>query len=225
MAAIVTGSATGIGRAIAIAFGEQGGKGIAVQTDVTKPDEMARLVTQTQEAFGPLRIMVNNAGIEEKHPFLETPLELYRRIIEVNLTGVWIGAQTAARAMVAHGKGGRIVNISSIHEDVAMPTNAAYCASKGGVRMLARTIAVELAQHDITVNNVCPGAIQTPMDVAVEKNPQQDRALLDEIPLRRMGKPEEVAELCVYLASPAAAYVTGASFVIDGGMMQQSGSL
>jgi glucose 1-dehydrogenase len=250
MTAIVTGGATGIGRAIALAFGAQGacvvvdyrdesehvgevvsrvqslgGKALAVCADVTDPAGMQQLVSRAQEAFGPLRVMVNNAGIEEKHPFLETPLDVYRRIIDVNLTGVWIGAQTAARAMAAHRKGGRIINISSIHEDVAMPTNAAYCASKGGVRMLARTIAVELAQYDITVNDVCPGAVETPMDVEIEKHPAEERKLMAEIPLRRMGKPEEIAALCVYLASPAAAYVTGASFVIDGGMMRQSGSL
>lgn len=248
--AIVTGAATGIGKAIARAFASEGaavvvdyhgnadrangvvrdiedagGRALAVAADVTNAGDVARLVATAQEHFGPLRIMVNNAGIEEKHPFLETPLEIYERIIAVNLTGVWIGCQAAARAMAAHGNGGRIINISSIHEDVTMPTNAAYCVSKGGVRMLARTIAVELAQYGITVNDVCPGAIETPMDVEIEHNRREYDALLAEIPLRRMGKPEEVAALCVYLASADAAYVTGASYVIDGGMMRKSGGL
>ncbi len=106
-----------------------------------------------------------------------------------------------------------------------MPTNAPYCAAKGGVKMLMRTIAVELAQYDITVNDVCPGAVDTPMDEKLKENPEKYRALLAEIPLRRMAKPEEIAELCVYLASDAGGYITGASFVIDGGMTKQSGSL
>lgn len=249
-AVIVTGAATGIGKAIAGAFGaaglpvvidyvgradgaqavvhaieDAGGRALAVEADVAQQQQIEMLVARAQEAFGPLRVMVNNAGIEEKHPFLETPLDLFRRIIDVNLTGVWIGAQTAARAMVEHGKGGRIINISSIHEDVTMPTNAAYCASKGGVRMLMRTIAVELARYGITVNDICPGAVETPMDAAVEQNPKEREALLSEIPLRRMAKPEEIAQLCLYLASDAAAYITGCSYVIDGGMMRHSGSL
>jgi glucose 1-dehydrogenase len=106
-----------------------------------------------------------------------------------------------------------------------MPTNAPYCAAKAGVRMLARTLAVELAPYGITVNNVCPGAIDTPLDAPVKRDPEKYEALMSEIPLRRMGKPEEVAAMCVYLASDDAAYVTGASLFIDGGMSKQSGSL
>jgi glucose 1-dehydrogenase len=127
--------------------------------------------------------------------------------------------------MVQQGRGGRIINISSIHEEITMPTNAAYCAAKAGMRMLTRTIAVELAQYGITVNDVCPGAIDTPIDAPVKRDPEKMKALLAEIPMRRMGKPEEVAQLCVYLASEDAAYVTGASLFIDGGMSKQSGSL
>lgn len=106
-----------------------------------------------------------------------------------------------------------------------MPSNAAYCASKGAIRMLTRTIAVELAQHGITVNDVCPGAIDTPIDASVKRDPQKMQTLLGEIPMRRMGRPEEIAQLCVYLASEDAAYVTGASIYIDGGMSKKSGSL
>ncbi|MGH2511658.1 MAG: SDR family NAD(P)-dependent oxidoreductase, partial [Candidatus Limnocylindrales bacterium] len=170
-------------------------------------------------------ILVNNAGVEEQHPFLDTSLDVWNRIIAVNLTGAWLCTQAAARRMVEQGRGGRIINISSIHEDVPMPTNAPYCASKGGLRMLARTLAVELAPHAISVNNICPGAIDTKMDAGLKADPDAFETLLDEIPLRRMGRPDEIADLCVYLASPAAAYVTGASFVIDGGMSQNAGSL
>src|ERR671911_1864513 len=248
--AAVTGSSLGIGRAIALAFGREGasvainyrshpeegqdaveevekseGKAISVRADVSEPDGMRNLIQQTVKEFGRLDVIVNNAGIEHKIPFLETPLEVWEKVISVNLTGVWLGCQEAARQMVSQGDGGRIINVSSVHEDLAMPTNSPYCAAKGGIRMLMRTIAVELAPHDITVNNIAPGAIETLMDAPLEQNANQMQQLLSEIPLRRMGKPEEVAALAVYLASEAAAYVTGSTFVIDGGMMRHSGRL
>lgn len=248
--AIVTGGDTGIGKAICIAMAREGAKvvidyhgdeapanrlvreiegfgGMAstIGADVSKPDDVARLIGFTVERYGGVDIMVNNAGIEEKHPFIETPFDVYEKTIAVNLTGTWLGAQAAARRMVQQGRGGRIINISSIHEEITMPSNAAYCASKGGIRMLMRTIAVELAPYGITVNDVCPGAIDTPIDAPVKRDPRKMQALLGEIPMRRMGRPEEIAQLCVYLASEDAAYVTGASLVIDGGMSKQSGSL
>jgi glucose 1-dehydrogenase len=143
----------------------------------------------------------------------------------VNLTGPWLCAQVAARQMIKQGGGGRIINISSVHEDLPMPTNAAYCASKGGLRMLMRTIAVELATHKITVNNIGPGAIYTPIDKDVEADAAMDKELMAEIPLGRWGRPEEVADLAVYLASDAASYMTGSTHFIDGGMLRKAGSL
>jgi len=248
--AIVTGGATGIGRSIAESMaragacvvidyvgssekaGEavetirrDGGKALAFEADVTNPEQVNALVFQTVSRFGQLDVLVSNAGMEQKHPFLETPLDTWQKVIDVNLTGPWICSQAAARQMVAQGHGGRIIFITSVHEDLAMPTNAPYCAAKGGQRMLMRTLAVELAPYKITANDVAPGAIDTPMDKTVEQDPEEKEALLDEIPLRRMGKPEEVAGLCVYLASEAAAYITGSTFIIDGGMIRQSGSL
>ena len=169
--------------------------------------------------------MVNNAGMERKMPFLETPFEVWQETIAINLTGAWLGCQAAAKRMVEGGDPGRIINVSSVHEDLPMPTNAPYCATKGGVRMLMRTLAVELAPHDITVNNIAPGAIETPMDAPLEEHPRQMEELLSEIPLGRMGKPEEVANLALYLASDASAYVTGSTFFVDGGMIRRSGSL
>jgi len=160
----------------------------------------------------------------KKNILIEMPFEAFNKVLAVNLAGVWLCSKAAARHMVQQ-KRGRIINISSVHEELAMPTNAPYCAAKGGVKMLMRTIAVELAQYDITVNDVCPGAVDTPMDEKLKENPEKYRALLSEIPLRRMAKPEEIAQLCVYLASEAGGYITGASFVIDGGMTKQSGSL
>ena len=249
--AIITGSATGIGKAMAQAMAREGaavtidyvgrqqdaanevvhdieqagGKALAVSADVSQLDQVQNLVAQTVQKFGRLDIMVNNAGIEEKHPFLEMPLEVWNKVIAVDLTGPWLGCQAAAQQMVKQGEGGRIINISSVHEDLPMPTNAPYCAAKGGLRMLTRTIAVELAPHQITVNNIGPGAIFTPIDADIEANPDLEKQLMAEIPLGRWGKPEDVAELAIYLASDAAAYVTGSTYFIDGGMLRQAGSL
>lgn len=247
---IVTGGDTGIGKAICVAMAREGarvvidyhgdekpadalvreiqgfgGTACAIGADVSKPAEIAQLIEAAVGRYGKLDIMVNNAGIEEQHPFIEMPLEVYEKTIAVNLTGTWLGCQIAARQMVKQGAGGRIINISSVHEEISMPTNAAYCASKGGIRMLMRTIAVELAKYGITVNDVCPGAVDTPIDASVKHDPGKMETLLDEIPMRRMGRPEEIAQLCVYLASEDAAYVTGASLFIDGGMSKKSGSL
>ena len=134
-------------------------------------------------------------------------------------------AQAAAREMVNRKTTGRIVNISSVHEDLAMPKNVPYCCAKGGLRMLTRTISLELAPYNITVNNIAPGAIHTPIDADVEADPEKMAALLKEIPLSRMGQPEEVAKLALYLASDAAAYVTGSTYVIDGGLSINTGAL
>ena len=248
--AIVTGAATGIGRAIAIRFAQEGaavtidyagnpdpanetlqviegagGRAQIVHADVSKSDQVGQLIQQTLATWGKLDILVNNAGIEEKHAFLETPEETWHKIIAVNLTGPWLCSQAAARQMAQQGSGGRIINISSVHEDLTMPTNAPYCASKGGLRMLMRTIAVELAVHKITVNNIGPGAIDTPMDAPLKAQPDLMQELLREIPLGRMGQPGEVASLATFLASDEAAYITGSTYFIDGGMLRQSGSL
>ena len=248
--AIVTGGDSGIGKAITLEmarvgarvmidyFGDAapanalieeigtfGGKAAAFAADVSKPDEVDALVAQTIKHFGGIDILVNNAGIEQKSPFLETPFEVYTKVIDINLTGVWLCSQRAARQMAQQKRGGRIINISSVHEDLTMPTNAPYCASRGGVRMLMRTIAIELAPHGITVNDVCPGAVDTPMDAALKRDKREYETLLSGIPLHRMAKPKEIAELCIFLASEAAAYITASSYVIDGGMMQNSGNL
>jgi glucose 1-dehydrogenase len=247
---VVTGSSSGIGEAIALAFAANGaavvvnysrhedaaqkvleriegagGKGLVVGADVSDPKEVEAMVQQATDAFGRLDIMVNNAGMEHKMPFLETPFEVWQETIAVNLTGAWLGCQAAAKQMVAQGEGGRIINVSSVHEDLAMPTNAPYCATKGGVRMLMRTLAVELAPHKITVNNIAPGAIETPMDAPLEQNPDEMKELLSEIPLGRMGKPEEVANLALFLASDDSSYVTGSTLFVDGGMVRHSGTL
>jgi glucose 1-dehydrogenase len=248
--AVVTGGDSGIGKAISMLLAHEGarvvvdyigdrstadklvdevenfgGRAFAVDANISQPSDVEKLVHETVRHFGRLDVLVNNAGIEEQHPFLEMPFETWKKVIDIDLTGPWICSQVAAKQMVRQRSGGRIINISSVHEELTMPTNAPYCAAKGGLRMMMRTIAVELAPHNITVNNVCPGAVETPMDAKLKKDSKRYEKLLNEIPLRRMAKPEEIASMCAYLASDEASYVTGASFIIDGGMTKKSGSL
>lgn len=249
--AIITGAATGIGKGIAISFAREGAavvidyiqgqedtadelvrelkrhheKALAVQANVTDPSDIDNLVGRTVDAFGRLDIFVNNAGIEKKIPFVDIPRDVWDRTIAVNLTGPFLCAQAATRQMLRQGDGGRIINISSVHEELPMPTNSAYCATKGGLRMLMRTMCVELAPHKITVNNIGPGAVDTPMDAPLKANPAEFQELLSYIPLGRMGQPDEIGMCAVYLASDEAAYVTGSTFFVDGGMLRHSISL
>ena len=248
--AMVTGAGRGIGAAIADALAAEGAalavcdldgtaaaktaavlaerhgaRAVGVGVDIADSAAVRAAVSRVRSELGPPDILVNNAGIEFKRPFVDFPLDLWQKIMAVDLTGPFLCAQAAARQMIQQGTEGRIINISSVHEDLPMPTNAPYCAAKGGLRMLMRTIAVELAPHKITVNNIGPGAIFTPIDKDVEADEKLNSQLMAEIPLGRWGRPEEVAQLAVYLASDAAAYVTGSTHFIDGGMLRQSGSL
>lgn len=248
--ALVTGATSGIGKATALALSHQGaavavnyygepghgdavvseieqagGKAIAVAGDVSKGDEVRRMVQQTVEQLGALTVLVNNAGIEAQTPFLEKSEEEWDRTIAVDLKGVFLCTQTVAKELVRTGTPGTIINISSVHEDLAFPGYADYCAAKGGLRMLCRNLALELAPHNINVVNVAPGAIATPINDATLNDPAKKAKLEHSIPLHRIGQPEEVAQLVAYLASDAASYITGTTIFIDGGLMRNTGAL
>lgn len=247
--AIITGAATGIGKAIAIEMARRGarvvvnyigkpdaaqdvvtaiksanGAALAVEADVSNSEQVWRMMAQTIAQFGQIDVLVNNAGVEKQVPFLELAESDWDKIIAVDLKGPFLCTQAAAREM-AKRKKGTIINISSVHEDLPFPGYAPYCAAKGGLRMLCRDLALELAKYNINVVNVAPGAIDTPINDATMKNPEKVLALKREIPLGRVGKPEDVAALVCYLASDEASYITGATVVIDGGLCHQTQSL
>jgi glucose 1-dehydrogenase len=202
-----------------------GGSVELVQADVAQEKDDDGLVSAAVQRFGGVDILVNNAGIEASHPVVEMPLEVWNRILRVNLTGAFLCSRAAARQMIEQKRGGRIINTSSVHEDLAMPNNSAYCASKGGMRMFMRTLALELAEHEITVNDIAPGAIATRINRGVRHDTQDRQELLEEIPLRRIGDPDEVAGLACYLASKSAAYITATTLFIDGGLLRYAKNL
>lgn len=242
--ALVTGGATGIGRGICERFAKEGAdlvvdyvggsdqadslvqelkqtgrRALAIQADISNADDVTNMFAQAIAQLGRIDILVNNAGIEKRIPFLETPVEEYDKIMAVNLRGAFLCAQAAARDMVTR-KQGRIINISSIHEDLPFPGYTPYCASKGGMRMFMRNIAVELAPEGITVNNIAPGAIATPINTATLQDPALVAQLNAIIPAGHLGTPEDVAAVAVFLASDEAAYVTGSTYFVDGGMIR-----
>jgi glucose 1-dehydrogenase len=243
--AIVTGAGSGIGQGIAKRLGAEGarvaidyvgseagaddtrqaieaagGHAVVVQADVTKAADIEKLVETAWTQFGSADVLVNNAGMEKKSDFWDTPEADYDRVLAVNLKGPFFLTQAFVRRLRAAGKPGRVINISSVHEDMTFPGFATYCCAKGGLRMLMRDLAVELGPLGITVNNIAPGAIATPINTALLNDKPKLDALLKNIPLGRLGTPEEVAGLAAFLAGDDASYVTGATFVVDGGLMR-----
>ncbi len=243
--AIVTGSSQGIGQGIAERLAREGAnvvidyigapnvadatlkmvtdagaKGITCEADVSQVAAVRNLVNEAWKAFGSADILVNNAGMEHKSAFWETPEADYDRILHVNLKGPFFLAQAFVQRLREAKKPGRIINISSVHEDMAFPGFATYCISKGGLRMMTRDLAVELGPLGITINNVAPGAVSTPINTALLENKPKLDALLKKIPVGRLGTVDDVAGLVAFLASDDAAYINGSTFVIDGGLMR-----
>lgn len=241
--ALVTGSSKGIGRGIATRFAQEGAdvvinynsdprgaeeavaeasalgrRAIAVQANLGSYADVQRLVDAAVAEMGRLDVLVNNAGIEKHAAFWDVTEDDFDRVIDVNLKGVYFATQAFVRHARATGRPGRIINISSVHEELPFPNFSAYCASKGALKMLARTLAVELGPLGITINNIAPGAIETPINTALLNDAQKLRSLLAQIPLNRLGQPSDVAGLATFLASADAAYVTGATFTVDGGL-------
>ena len=238
----MTGSDSGIGKATAVALAEAGyGVGITWHTDepgakgtaqevasLGARAEVRRLdaadvpaagnvIDELADALGGLDVLVNNAGIGISEPFLEMELDSWRHVLDVDLTGPMVCAQRAARRMVAAGQGGRIINVTSVHEHVPLEGSSAYCAAKGGLGLLSKVMALELAEHGILVNSVAPGEISTPMTGQHDVDPDTEER--PRIPLGRPGHAREIAAAIVHLAGPEATYTTGASWVIDGGLL------
>jgi len=200
---------------------KNGGEAIAVKCDVSKKEEVKEMVKETVEKFGKVDILVNNAGITQFKPFLELTEEEWDRTIDINLKGYFLCAQATAEEM-AKQKAGVIVNIASVamgQQGIGFPTLVHYCASKGGIVGMTEALAVELAPFGIRVNAIAPGMIDTPMIDPVKKDPGTMEAMLARVPMHRVGKPEEVSNMVLFLASDASSYITGSTVVIDGGWL------
>ncbi len=244
---VVTGGNSGIGEAIVLAAAAEGanvvidyvthpeettelvgkieaagGHAVGVQADVSKAADLHAMVKTAVDTFGRLDALVNNAGMETRTSILDTTEEDYERVLDINLKSAFFGTQFAAKQFIAQGDGGIVINISSVHEDWPMPGNTAYCVSKGGMRMLARTAGVELGPHGIRVVNLGPGAVATPINATTMGDSEKLKALDAAIPLGRMAQPGEIADMVVFLASGKAAYMTASTVFLDGGIMQGS---
>ena len=243
--AIVTGSSSGIGQGIALRFANEGAnvvidyrsnqeageetrakaeacgvKAILVHSDVSKITDTKNLVEQAWVQLGGCDVLVNNAGVEKNAGFLDVTEEDYDMVLDTNLKGAFFLTQAFVKRLQNAKMRGTVINISSVHEDMVFPNFSTYCASKGGIRMLMRDLAVELGAMGIRVNNIAPGAISTPINNSLMEDKPKLDALLKNIPLGRMGTVEDVAGMAAYLASEEAAYVTGSTFVVDGGLMR-----
>jgi glucose 1-dehydrogenase len=251
--AVITGSSKGIGKAIAIALAKSkeyfgivtnarnqdeaelvsdevrnlGCKSFAIQADISKEDDSIRLIQQSIDLFNRIDVLVNNAGIQKDIPFTETTLEDWYKVLAVDLTGPFICSREAVKQMLKqeNPKGGNIINISSVHQRIPKPHYLAYATSKAGIEMMTKTMALELAGHNIRANLVAPGAILTEMNHELIESKTEMESIIKKIPLGRVGNAEEVANIVEFLASDKASYVTGTTFFVDGGMTLYPGFL
>lgn len=242
--ALVTGSSQGIGQAIAIRLAEEGANIVidyrshpegaeetkakveatghqahVVQADLGKVSDIHRMVDEGIQQLGKIDILVNNAGLEKSADFWDVTEEDYDSVINVNLKGVFFTTQAVVQHLKEAQRPGKIINISSVHEELPFPHFTSYCASKGGLKMMMRNLAVELGPLGITVNNVAPGAIETPINKSLLEDKDKLGAVLKNIPLGRLGQPNDVAALVAFLASSDADYITGSTFFVDGGLL------
>jgi glucose 1-dehydrogenase len=241
--ALITGGGQGIGQGIAFRFAEEGAdvaidyvanseaadatvaqiqkmgrRAVALAADVSSVDQIHGLMKQVADFFGGVDVLINNAGVERHASIWEATEHDYDLVLNINLKGAFFASQAFVQHRMAVKKPGKIINISSVHEDLPFPHYTSYCASKGGMKMMMRNLSIELAPYGITVNNIAPGAIETPINTALLNDPRELKALLDNIPLGRLGKVKDVAGAAVFLASSDADYITGTTIVVDGGL-------
>ena len=242
--ALVTGSSSGIGQGIAERLAQEGAdividyvgspdgaaqtkkiveaagrRALVLACDISNITAAQQMVDQAWQQLGPVTLLINDAGMEKRADFWDVTPEDYDKVLGVNLRGAFFLTQAVVRKLVELKKPGRVINISSVHEDMVFPGFSTYCLSKGGMRMMTRDLAVELGPLGITINNIAPGAISTPINTALLADKPELNALLKNIPLGRMGTVNDVASLVTFLASEDASYITGATFVVDGGLM------
>lgn len=244
---MVTGGNSGIGKAIVLAMAAEGasvvvdyvahedatdqlireveaagGKAVGVEADVSRADDLHRMMQAAVDAFGRLDVLVNNAGVETRQSLLDTTEDDYERVMAINMKSAFFASQAAAKRFIDQGDGGLILNISSVHEDWPMPGNIAYCVAKGGMRMLTRTAGVELGPQGVRVVNVAPGAVATPINTQTLNDPEQRKKLEDAIPLGKVADPSEIGDTVLFVASDAGRYLTATTVFVDGGIMQSS---
>jgi len=240
---LITGGSQGIGQGIAFRLAEEGAdivvdyvgnpqsadatiaqiqkrgrRGLAVDADISSVDQIHSMMKQAVDSFGGVDVLVNNAGVEKHASIWEATEHDYDLVLTINLKGAFFASQAFVQHRMAVKKPGKIINVSSVHEELPFPHFTSYCASKGGMKMMMRNLSIELAPYGITVNNIAPGAIETPINTALLNDPPKLKALLDNIPLGRLGQVSDVGGVAAFLASSDADYITGATIVVDGGL-------
>jgi glucose 1-dehydrogenase len=240
---LITGGSQGIGQGIAFRLAEEGAdiavdyvgnsasadatvaqiqkrgrRALAVQADISSVDQIHSMMKQTVDSLGGVDVLINNAGVEKHASIWEATEHDYDLVLTINLKGAFFASQAFVQHRMAVKKPGKIINVSSVHEELPFPHFTSYCASKGGMKMMMRNLSIELAPYGITVNNIAPGAIETPINTALLNDPPKLKALLDNIPLARLGQVSDVAGVAAFLVSSDADYITGATIVVDGGL-------